>query len=420
MSTRAAALVVVVLCARTAWAQGAVPTIRAHSRVVTITDGLHVKKDYWYLLPDKPLDVYHVEIPRRPHTVTFTTDVESISFDVTFGSQHEFIIRLDDGRECRTAVRAEYKSLLPYTRAATGAANGPDVIPFTIGDNDKIYVKGRLNGGESLDFQVDFGAGGSIVKKGSVPKTRMTFDGTVRLRNSDGDNEVPSSSRNQLEIAGLRWEGVPFAVADNMTHREDGLIGNALFQDKVVEVDYDRMVLAIHETLPALSPGWLEQDMILDGVVPFVRGTLAVGDAVREGWFMLDTGAYTSILNSDHLSATSKVAGELRRMLGPMGGHSRPALTVGGHTFTTANFSVRRYDGDVTALGVIGNDVLRRFNLVIDNQRGQIHFRPNGHLGAPFRNPEYYLVRAVGAVLLATVATIWFILRRTPRGHTPP
>ena len=25
-----------------------------------------------------------------------------------------------------------------------------------------------------------------------------------------------------------------------MTHREDGLIGNGLFQDKVVEIDYDR------------------------------------------------------------------------------------------------------------------------------------------------------------------------------------
>jgi hypothetical protein len=111
-----------------------------------------------------------------------------------------------------------------------------------------------VNGGPPLDFQFDLGAGGSILKKASVPKARMTFDGTITLRNSDGENVVPSSSSNQVEIGELRWTGVPFAIADNMTHREDGLIGNALFQDKVVEIDYDRMVIAVHDALPRVLP----------------------------------------------------------------------------------------------------------------------------------------------------------------------
>ena len=66
------------LCARTGLAQDAVPIVKARSRVVTITDGLHVKKNYWYVMPEKSPDVYYVEIPRKAHTVTFTTDLESI------------------------------------------------------------------------------------------------------------------------------------------------------------------------------------------------------------------------------------------------------------------------------------------------------------------------------------------------------
>jgi hypothetical protein len=403
-------LAVALLCARPAWAQDAVPLVRAHSRVVTITDGLHVKKNYWYVMPERRPDVYFVEIPLEPHTVMFTTDVESIHVPVTHGSQHEFVIRLDDGVEARTQVRAAFKSLLSHRRTGLAHAGGVDTIPFTLGDNDKIYVKGRLNGGPTLDFQFDLGAGGSVIKKTSVSKVQMQFDGTAHLHNSDGDNVVPSSSANRLEIAGLTWDTVPFVVGDNMTRREDALIGNALFQDKVLEIDYDRMVIAIHDTLPALSPEWIKQDMILDGVVPYVRGTLSINDAPRNGWFLLDTGAYTSILNSERLSAFSKAAGEWWRMLG--GRHRGPALWVGGRVFGKPNYSVGPYNNDTSALGLLGNDVLKRFNLIIDNRRGFAYFRPNQHLAESFRNPEYYLVRVLSLAMLAVGVTAVWLARR--------
>jgi hypothetical protein len=349
-------------------------------------------------------------MPGKRPDVTFTTDVESIRVPVTYGSQHEFVIRLDDGVEARTQVRAAFRSLLSYRRTGLPPSGGVDTIPFTLGGNDKIYVKGRLNGGPMLDFQFDLGAGGSVIKKASVSKVQMQFDGTVHLRNSDGDNVVPSSSANRLEVGGLAWDAVPFVVADNMTRREDALIGNALFQDKVLQIDYDRMVIAIHDTLPALSPEWIKQDMILDGVVPYVRGRLEVNDSPRDGWFLLDTGAYTSILNSERLSARSKVSGELWRMLG--GRHRGPAVWVAGHVFGKPNYSVASYNGDRLALGLLGNDVLKRFNLIVDNRRGFAYFRPNQHLATSFRNPEYYLVRVLALAALAVCVAAFWLARR--------
>ena len=406
-----AAIVLVLSGAVVASAQDAIPVIRAHSRVVTVTDGLHVKKDYWYVMPEKSPDTYYVEIPRRSHTVTFTTDVESISFQVEYGSRFQFLIRLHDGTDALTEVRAEYRTVSSYRRTSPAAVGDVATIPFTLGDNDKIYVKGRLNSGSVLDFQLDLGAGGNIITKSSVARADMTFDGTLTLRNSDGQNVVPSSSTNRLEIAGLIWDGLQFAVADNMTHREDGLVGNVLFRDKVIEIDYDRMVIAIHETRPMLSSDWTRDDITLDGgVVPFVRGTLSVGDSVRSGWFMLDTGAYTSILNSDQLSASGKIARELRRMLGPLGGtHHGPVLSVGGRTFSETNYSVRDFDGDPSALGLLGNDVLKRFNVIVDNREGFIYFKPNGHMHDPFRNRDRMLALvAVGAIVSIAVAlAVW-------------
>lgn len=395
-------------------AQTELPVVRARSRVVTIVDGRHVKTNYWFVMPERAPDVYYVEIPRQPHRVTFTTDRGSIAFDVTYGSTHRFVVRLEDGAEALTEIRAQYRPAPPMDRVS-GEPAGPMSLPFTVGDNDKIYVQGALNGGPPLSLQVDLGAGGTLIKKASVSKAGLTFDGTITLRNSDGVNNVPSSSRNVLTIHGARWRDVPVAVADNMTSREDGIVGNTLFQDKVVEIDYGRRLLTIHDERPALSPGWTREDVVLDGgTVPFVRGRLSVAGTARDGWFMLDTGAYTSILHADRLSRVTKIGNELRRLLGPLGGSpAGPEIRVAGRTFADTNYSVRPYDGDASALGLLGNDLLKRFDLVLDNRQGAVYFRPNGHMTEGWRNPDRLVVRVAAAVIAAGgIAAAWLVFRR--------
>lgn len=122
------------------------------------------------------------------------------------------------------------------------------------------------------------------------------------------------------------------------------------------------MVLATHDALPDLSR-WQRTDMFLDGVVPFIRGTLEAGGERQAGWFLLDTGAYTSILKHERLSSLYKFSGELRRLFGSLGGTVRePVVSFGGHTFSGINYAVNRYDGNPSDLGLLGNDVLKRVN----------------------------------------------------------
>jgi hypothetical protein len=368
-------------------------------------------------MPERKPDVYYVEVPLEPHSVTFSTDLESITFDVSHGSRHSFIVRLEDGTEAPTEIRAEFKNLLRHERTSA-SPHGVDAIPFTVGDNDKIYLQGRVNDGPPLNLQFDLGAGGSVVKDTSVPKTSMHFDGTITLRNSDGINEVPSSSRNHLEIGGLVWRDVPFAVARNMTHREDAIVGNSLFLDKVVEIDYERMMLIVHSSRPAVGPEWKRQEMYLDGgTVPFMRGMLAVGGQSQDGWFLMDTGAYTSILNSPRLSSTTKMTTEFRRLVGPLGG-SPPdvSVSVAGETIPGINYSARAYDGQPTSLGVLGNDVLKRFDLILDNRAGGVFLRPNHLQPQPFRNPERLVSRLAALFIVGAGASLFWRSRRRRSG----
>jgi hypothetical protein len=415
MKLRIAALTLVPLMASAEAPGDVIPEIRASSKVVTIIDGHHEKKNYWYIMPENSPEIYYAELPRKPHTVTFVTDHESISFPVTYGSRHRFTIRLDDGTQTVTEIRGEYRRLFEPRRTSVSAPQEPDVIPFTLGDNDKIYVKGRINDSDLLDFQVDLGAGGTLIKKASVPKVKMTFDETITLRNSDGENVVPSSSRNTLQIAGLRWDDVPIAVADNMTKREDAIIGNLLFQDRILEIDHDRQVLVIHDALPDVSDRE-KVDIFLDGVVPFVRGSLEAGGQTQSGWFMLDTGAYTSILRHERLSPVSKFQNEFRRLLGPLGGDERgPVISIGSREFSGIMYSVNEFGGDASDLGVVGNDVLKRMNMVVDNRLGAVYLKPSGRLHENYRNPERaVLLGVLAALFLCGAFLVW---RRVMRGR---
>ena len=402
-------IILFVIVGQISLAQAPLPIIRASSKTVTIRDGIHFKKGYWYIMPEKKPDYYFVETPYKEHRVSFITDQDSISFDIKYGEHYDFIVLLNNKDSCHTKIIATYKKAISYESERLQSI--PDTIPFTIGNNSKVYFKGRINGSQSLNIQFDLGAGGCQIKKSSAKRTRTNFDNSVTLINSDGTNRVPSSSFNKLEIAGLRWDSLPFAVSNNMTYREDMLVGNSLFQHKVIEINYDKKIIILYDSLPPLDTGYSKHEIILDGVVPYIQASVTVNSKTRTGWFMFDIGAYTTILKTN-ISATNKMYVEARKMAGLKSESLSPQLTIDDYKFSHFNYTVEKTDQDDTQLGLLGNDLLKRFNVILDNRNGYIYLKPNSLADAPYANPEYYLVRIASGFIILLIALIVFIHNR--------
>jgi len=393
------------------FAKSDLPVIKASSRFVDIRDGLHFKKKYWYILPERIPDYYYTEIPRKEHRVTFITDLDSISFDVKYGREYDFIILLNNKDSCYTRIAAKEKNLVTFKSSRSFST--VDTIPFTISDNSKIYFKGRINNSEPLDIQFDLGAGGCLIKKSSVEKVNMNFDGSITLINSDGTNVVPSSSSNTLNIANLTWDSISFAVADNMTHREDLIVGNSLFQNKVIEINYDEHKMVIRDNLSSIDSGYSRHDIVLDGgTVPFLQGSVVNNSTTKTGWFIFDTGAYTTILSDRDISMTNKMFVEAERMVGASGEALMPRLIIGGYAFSDFNYTTQNL-GREDIVGILGNDLLKRFNVILDNTNGYMYLKPNLLVHEPYANPEYYFVRVTSVVLVALITAAAFIVYRT-------
>lgn len=392
------------------FAQNHLPVIKASSKNVDIRDGLHFKKGYWYLMPEKKPDYYFVEIPGKEHKVSFITDKDSISFDTKYGEDYDFIIFLNNKDSCHTRIATRYKKMLTYTRKNSLAAH--DTIPFTIGNNSKIYMKGRINNSDLLNIQFDLGAGGCLVNKSSLKKVQMNFDGSINLTNSDGTQTVPSSSSNKLVIANLAWEKLAFAVTDNMTYREDLIVGNVLFQNKVVEINYDEKIIIVRDSLPSVA-SYSSHEIILDGgAVPYLQGSLTIKSKKKTGWFMFDTGAYTTILRTSEISATNKIYTEFKNMAGLSSKTLSPRITIGDYSFADFNYTVGKHNDDDTQLGLLGNDLLKRFNVVLDNKKGHLYLKPNSLTNDRYANPEYWLVRIVTVILVLLIALLVFFMYR--------
>ncbi|MBO9674897.1 MAG: aspartyl protease family protein [Sphingobacteriaceae bacterium] len=411
------AIVLLLTLGLSAFAQSDLPVVRASSKTASIRDGNHFKKGYWAIMPERKPDYYYAEIPEKAHTITFITDLDSISFHTVYGKEYDFIILLNGKDSCYTRISARYKENNAFTRKNTTA--GPDTIPFTLGDNRKVYVNAKLNGANVTNIQLDLGAGGTIINKTSVKKVKMNFDQKVNLANSDGVNLVPSASKNLLQIGNLVWDSVSIAVASNMKDYEDLLIGNSLFRGKILEINYDKKILVVHGTLPPQTTAYSRHDVILDGgVIPYIKVKLNIRNRTQTGWVMFDTGARTSILNTADVPMAYRLANEMASMIG-LNKAMMPKLEIGKYQLSGFEYKIRDMGGEGLNM-LLGNDLLKRFNLILDNKNGYMYIQPNSLIDVPYRKrSEYYVVRIVTGLILLLAGIVIYIKLRKNKIHKP-
>ena len=361
-------------------AQSKLPVIKANSKNVKIRDGLNFKPNFWYIMPETNPDIYYVDLPIKTQSVSFITDQDSIRFEVKYGQHYDFIILLNNKDSCYTRISATYPKKTDYASACKSCPN--DTIPFTV-RNNKIYISGKLNGNENINFQLDLGAGAANINYKSVKKGKVSFDKKGNLRNSDGNNEVRLSTKNTIELGGLKWEGIEMYETKNMGNYEDAIVGNSLFLGKIYEIDYDNKRIIVYRSLQPKLSGFRKQDMLLDnGIRPVLEVAFDFDGQHQQDWFLFDTGnssngiignAFTS--KNDNYDKFTKLIGFGDRRIALV-----PKIGLGGLSFSKGVIVLEKpsKEGSQYAFGgIIGNKILKNFNVIIDNQQGCIYLKPN-------------------------------------------
>lgn len=368
-------------------AQKRLPVIHATHEKAIILDGSHVKID-WRLDSKLKPDIYYVNIPLKGGRVTLKTDQDKIRFNTKYGKSYDFIVVLNKKDSCFTRIVAKetptpvsLKSDKPY----------PQNIPFTL-IGSRIYFQGLLNNQKEVTIQFDLGAGGACVSKVASEKLQVSFDGKGMVDNSQGVNEARVSSGNELKLGEFTWSGLPLIEVGNMKPHEDLIVGNGLFRKKIIEIDYDKKVLIVHEQLPAYAREFKKQAVFYEQDRPKLKADIIQNGKKYSFWFLFDTGRDGTMLLGEDFTGQDQNWEDLKE-LQLLNGRKivRLDAILAGIVFKDIVTNAADPSNPQGRPTLFGNQLLNHFNVILDNQQGEIYLKPNSRKDEPYSDYESYL-----------------------------
>ena len=271
-------------------------------------------------------------------------------------------------------------------------------IPFLQVTGGVIIIQAQLAPHEdTLQFIFDTGSSGISLDSATAQYLgcKPTYDGLL-IRGIAGVREVPQLRQQTLTIGGLRTDSLDFYINDYSVLtsiygvRIDGVIGYAMLSRYIVSIDYEKQYMEWFApgTFNYPRKGWLLQPQINRlPAYPFTIQELQT----KSYPLLIDIGAGLNLLFSERFAQEAGVLDKTRKSWitsgEGIGGQIELRLTVlrsiriGPYRFKKIPITIFDDRYNVTNYphwaGLIGNDLLRRFNIILNYPAGEIHLGPN-------------------------------------------
>jgi PDZ domain/Aspartyl protease len=258
---------------------------------------------------------------------------------------------------------------------------------------------------DSLNFIFDTGCGGMSLDSMTAQRLKLvSYPSSSYIRGIAGMRREELLDGMRLQFGTVTLDSVTMQVnnyeilSSVYGEKIDGILGYTFFSHYLVRVDYDSCRLDIYSKGPVTYPkgGYLLRPRLVG--LPMTKGRLNDARDINS-MFYFDTGAGLCLLFSSEFTVDSAVFGPKRKRPvhtegAGLGGKKEMQLT------TLKNFSIGPFrfrqiptyvfddSYDVTNYpqlgGLIGNDLLRRFNLILNYDKSEIYLMPNGSYYQPF------------------------------------
>ena len=182
----------------------------------------------------------------------------------------------------------------------------------------------------------------------------------------------------------------------------DGIIGGELFNKSILEISYDKEFMKIHASLDSVD------------IVPYKKIKLEriqnrlylplsvkINDSlIVQGKFILDLGSGSSISFTNHTSKKYNFTKNIGFKIpyytkyGGIGGESS-SFNFESESIVIGDFKLNKvvmeYSIDNSGalskrnyLGILGNEILEKFDIIIDNTNCNLYLKPNSMFNNPF------------------------------------
>jgi hypothetical protein len=265
------------------------------------------------------------------------------------------------------------------------------VIPFKLTAYNNISVQAILNGMDTVNLMFHTAASSVTLTEEATRKIKsLKFNSSTDGIKSWGgaDNSARLSENNILRIGDLEFNSVAIWENKYSGQETDGKFGIDLFKDKVIALDFDEKTLTISSDLPKRLRRYERLNLKFENDLMFVEANCTIDGAVIGNWFLIHSGYSGGLLFDDEfvkdhqIGKKLKITGEkeLKDSYGNVLKTMKailPGLTIGKEKLT--DVPVGFFEGALgrQKMSIMGGDILKRFNVVIDAKRAFIYLKFN-------------------------------------------
>lgn len=257
---------------------------------------------------------------------------------------------------------------------------------------------------DTLHFIFDTGSGGISLDSSTVDRLQLPHVKTDRIiRGIAGMKQVEFVYKRSLKLPGLTVDSLDFHINDYTIltsvygMKIDGIIGFSFLRRYIVKLDYENNMMEVFQPGYYKYPkgGYMLKPSF--NYIPIQTLEVEDGESIISR-FYFDTGAGMNLLLSKDFVEDSTFLGKKRKQYlvqaEGLGGKKLMSMTVIKSVklgpFKFRKVPVYIFDDEFNATsypqvsGLIGNELLRRFNVVLNYPDQSIYLKPNKHFSDPF------------------------------------
>ena len=260
--------------------------------------------------------------------------------------------------------------------------NAQDTIPFSLGNDNRIYIKVTVNNSKSLNFIFDTGANAMVANTTQTDsKLNLSFDDETENTGANGISTQKISTSNTILIGKFRktnQELIGIAYPKKY-YSFDGVIGYPFFEGYLIEIDYDTEKIILHESLHTISnlKSYEKLKMTMIGEVPFVDFTLMKNEKPVTFPAMIDTGFNGSLIVYHKIVSKMELADNFQKIKSTFSeGTDRsrmksdlvivPKASISKKSLENIRVNLNRTPSSVSFPAIIGGRILKQLHWVID------------------------------------------------------
>ena len=263
-----------------------------------------------------------------------------------------------------------------------------DTIYFTLNKQSNVCIKARINNSDTLTLMFHTASTGITLTQEAVDKKlSLQSEKSHSVQTWGGNAEAKYSEGNTFIINNLKWDKQTIYINENSGAGTDGKFGYDFFENKIIEIDYNKNWILVRAKLPKISRKYHKMKLGIKRGTWYIAGTLNIGKTVYQDSFMFHTGYGGAILLDPKIAEQYDMKAQLKTIstselrdsysnIIKIETKLLPQFTIGNTTLKDVPLSFAAQSSAIQ-MKVFGNDLLKRFNVIFDFKKQDIYLKLN-------------------------------------------